>query len=289
LENSPIYKSASERLLYLVKTKGPQTSASLAAQLQITGEAVRQQVTRLAVEGLVVSDLERSGVGRPKKIWKLTPAGEAKFPDRHAFVTIQLIHSIREQLGEAALDRIIEARARETEQSYSAELATAKNLEEKVRRLAAIRAREGYMADWRKESDGSFLLLENHCPICVAATACQGFCRTELATFQKTLGGDSVEISRAEHILEGARRCAYKIRPKDAPGSTEPPETSPARKSPAPRTKKTNANYLRDVGREGRRPLSATGSGLLRPQVGTASPPKRNPIVTPRFATYKVA
>src|SRR5216683_2895822 len=45
---------------------------------------------------------------------------------------------------------------------------------------------------------------------------------------------------------------------------------------------------LHGVMREGRRPLSATGFGLLRPQVGTASPPKRNPMITPQFATYKV-
>ena len=32
----------------------------------------------------------------------------------------------------------------------------------------------------------------------------------------------------------------------------------------------------------------ATGSGSLGPQVGTAFPPKRNFIVTSRFATYKV-
>ena len=45
---------------------------------------------------------------------------------------------------------------------------------------------------------------------------------------------------------------------------------------------------LHGVIREGRWPFSATGSGSLRPQVVTASPPKRNFIVTPRFATYKV-
>ena len=44
---------------------------------------------------------------------------------------------------------------------------------------------------------------------------------------------------------------------------------------------------LHGVMREGRRPLSATGFGSLRPQEGTASPPKRDLMVTPQFATYK--
>jgi predicted ArsR family transcriptional regulator len=55
------------------------------------------------------------------------------------------------------------------------------------------------------------LLIEDHCPICAAAETCQGFCRSELAIFQKTLGED-VEITREEHLLSGGRRCTYRIR-----------------------------------------------------------------------------
>jgi predicted ArsR family transcriptional regulator len=66
------------------------------------------------------------------------------------------------------------------------------------------------MADWRILPDGSYLLSENHCPICAAARLCQGFCRSELAVFRSALG-PSVTVERAEHILAGARRCAYRI------------------------------------------------------------------------------
>jgi predicted ArsR family transcriptional regulator len=67
------------------------------------------------------------------------------------------------------------------------------------------------MAEWRKDDDG-FLLVENHCPICTAAAACQGFCRSELDVFRDALGRDAV-VERIEHILAGARRCAYRITP----------------------------------------------------------------------------
>jgi predicted ArsR family transcriptional regulator len=66
------------------------------------------------------------------------------------------------------------------------------------------------MADWRQEPDGSLLLIENHCPICSAATACQGFCRAELEVFQSVLGPDTT-IRREEHIVSGGRRCSYRI------------------------------------------------------------------------------
>ena len=66
------------------------------------------------------------------------------------------------------------------------------------------------MANAAAGADGALLLVENHCPICVAAKACQGFCRSELALFRETLG-DKVSVERHEHIVSGARRCVYKI------------------------------------------------------------------------------
>ena len=67
------------------------------------------------------------------------------------------------------------------------------------------------MADWREEPDGSLLLVENHCPICAAATACQGFCRAELDVFRAVLG-PAATVERTEHIVTGGRRCSYVIR-----------------------------------------------------------------------------
>ena len=95
------------------------------------------------------------------------------------------------------------------------ELAGAADLGERVARLAAARTREGYMAESWAEGD-EYVLAENHCPICSAATECQGFCRAELETFREVLG-PGVEVERGEHILGGSRRCVYNITPKSRP------------------------------------------------------------------------
>ncbi|MGH9663089.1 MAG: transcriptional regulator, partial [Bryobacteraceae bacterium] len=70
----------------------------------------------------------------------------------------------------------------------------------------------GYMSEVRPEQGGSFLLAENHCPICAAATACQGFCTTELDLFRGVLG-PGVLVERVSHIVSGDRRCAYRVKP----------------------------------------------------------------------------
>lgn len=86
----------------------------------------------------------------------------------------------------------------------------AEGLQEKIERLVAIRNQEGYMAQYSVQEDGSILFIENHCPICAAATVCQGFCRAELKLFREIL---QAEVERTEYILNGARRCAYRITP----------------------------------------------------------------------------
>ena len=203
---------AADRFLALLKTRGPQTSAELGGALGITNEAARQQLVKLAGEGFVESTSQASGVGvgRPVQVWHLTQAGHARFPDAHAELTVQLLRLIQTELGEPALDRLIGARERETLANYSAETADAADLRERVARLAAIRSREGYMAEWQEEPDGTYLLFENHCPICAAASMCQGFCRAELEVFQAVLGRGA-QVTRMEHIPAGARRCAYRI------------------------------------------------------------------------------
>jgi predicted ArsR family transcriptional regulator len=212
LENRQLEKLAPpDRLLFLLKTKGPQTAAELGTSLSITPEAVRQQLLRLSDEGLVQAKSEIRGVGRPAQIYHLAPAAQKRFPDAHAELTAQLIGEIRDVLGEDALEKLIRVRETGTRKRYEALLAGEQSLAKKIARLAEIRNKEGYMATWGKEEEGdSYLLVENHCPICAAASACVGFCRSEQAIFEHVLGRD-VRVERVEHLLAGARRCAYRI------------------------------------------------------------------------------
>jgi len=209
LENSQGAKqSVAERLLMLLKTRGELQASDAGKILGTTGEAMRQQFVKLAKEGLVESKAIPQGVGRPVQYWLLTAEGHARFPDSHADLTVQLLRMIRSSLGEDALDKLITTRETETLQHYQIAMQGADSLEERLSRLAAIRTREGYMADWEKQVDDSYLLVENHCPICAAASTCQGFCRAEREVFSKTL---DAHVERTEHILQGARRCAYRI------------------------------------------------------------------------------
>jgi predicted ArsR family transcriptional regulator len=203
----------SERILRQLKTHGPQGTAALAEALGVSAEAIRQQVQKLLDEALIVGEQERgAGAGRPRRLWSLTAAGHARFPDAHAQLAVDLIASVRALFGDAGVDKLVDARREENRRNYLQSIGNTRNLAERVRRLAAAREHEGYMA--RAEKDGrDWLLIEDHCPICSAARACQGFCRAELELFQEVLG-DQASVKREQHLLTGARRCVYRISPR---------------------------------------------------------------------------
>ena len=203
-------RSTSEQILLLLKSKGPASTRSLAEQLGVSRQGALQQLEKLETEGLVQYDLERQGVGRPSRSWSISAKGQDRFPNTHAQLTVELLDAVRAEFGEAGLERLVQRRDAATETGYRQAVAGAQDLETRLDRLTRLRAAEGYMAEWRPTEDG-YLLIENHCPICAAAAACQGFCRSELAMFRALLAPASVE--RTEHVLAGARRCAYLVRP----------------------------------------------------------------------------
>ena len=210
LDNSEAPQTT-ERILYFIKTKGPVSTATLAKTLDMTGEAARQQVQKLVAAGLIEGRQEaQAGAGRPRQNWVLTEAGNARFPDTHAQLTIKLIGSVRQLFGEAGLDKLISQREEESCSAYAL-ACSAPDLPTRLRQLAAVRDEEGYMA--RVEADGDdWLLIEDHCPICAAARTCQGFCRSELQLFQEVVG-PGASIVREQHLLANAMRCIYRISP----------------------------------------------------------------------------
>lgn len=201
---------ARDRTLFQLKTRGEQTASELARKLRVTAMAVRQQLAALHEEGLVAFRDERRKVGRPARVWRLTEAARRRFPDSHADLTLDLIDAVRSTFGAEGMDRLLATRARRQLAAYRVRMPDGRApLARRVAALAEIRRQEGYMAEWSRERD-AFLLVENHCPICAAAAVCSGLCRDELALFQKVLGRD-VRVERTDHILAGARRCAYRI------------------------------------------------------------------------------
>jgi predicted ArsR family transcriptional regulator len=197
-------------IVRLLKTEGALDSTTLGRRLKLTPMAVRQHLYALQEERLVTSEERPVPRGRPAKHWMLTPDASRLFPDAYAELSVALLSAVEDTFGETGMQRLLDARLTRQQNDYTSRIPASLSVEQKLRRLAQLRTAEGYMAEVRREGKGSFILVENHCPICAAATACQGFCASELDLFRSVLG-PQVDVERTEHIVGGDRRCAYRV------------------------------------------------------------------------------
>lgn len=200
-------------IVKLLKHNGSMDALSLASQLGVTAMAVRQHLYDLQEQRLVTFKEESRTMGRPAKMWTLTSEANRLFPDGYADLTVSLIESLKEAFGDEGLEKLLDIRNRKQLEDYRSKVPASLPLKEKLMTLAEARTAEGYMADVIENSDGSFCLVEKHCPICEAAQACSGLCKKELDMFQHIIG-DGIEITRGEHILKGDNRCVYWIKPE---------------------------------------------------------------------------
>ncbi len=207
-----IKPTSKQQILHVLKMRGEQTAQALAEALEVSPMAVRQHLQALKADGLVTSGTARRPKGRPVKLWRLTEAATPDFPDRHADLMVDLLSSVEAVFGAEGVEALLIERRNRQIAAYCDRLnpSSEQSWRQQVSAIAQMRKQEGYMAEAIEQGDGSILLVENHCPICVAATACQGLCRAELAVFQAVLGS-AVTIERVEHILQGDRRCAYRV------------------------------------------------------------------------------
>lgn len=206
----PAESKTRRRIVTLLKTEGAMDSASLAGRLKVTPMAVRQHLYALQEEKLVGAEERPVPRGRPAKYWRLTRQADRLFPDAYAELNVALIQALGDTFGAAGVQQLLGARLAKQQADYAARITSSAPLAKRLQELARVRTEEGYMAEVRRDGRSAFHFIENHCPICAAATACQGFCTTELDLFRSLLG-PGITVERAEHIVSGDRRCAYRI------------------------------------------------------------------------------
>ena len=203
-------RGAQRRIVDFLKRTSPATVSEIATGLSVTTAAIRQQLGELEQMGFITEQSGRAaGRGRPARAWSLTDLALELFPDRHSDLTLELLNAAREVFGEAGVDQLIAARDEQALAAITEQFGAEADVATRVDALAAHRSAQGYMAEVRAE-DGDLLLIEHHCPVCVAATSCQGICRGELQLFQRVVGQDAV-VERDEHLLSGGERCVYRI------------------------------------------------------------------------------
>ena len=99
-------RSTRMEVLELLRRKGRCSAETIASDLGVTPNAVRQHLTNLERDGLVVSHPERSGRGRPSLLFSLTERADSVFPKRYGQLATMVLQEVQEMGGPEALDEV---------------------------------------------------------------------------------------------------------------------------------------------------------------------------------------
>jgi DeoR family transcriptional regulator, suf operon transcriptional repressor len=196
-------------LLLLLKKRGEAEARQLADALDVTVSAVRQHLAGLIAAGLVAHRQEPRGPGRPPIRYSLASAGEALFPRFYGELTNELLEYVEDE-DPQLLDLIFERRRRRRVEQAKRRLA-GKSFPRRVAELTAILDADGYLADFTRRRDGSYLVTEHNCAILGVAQRYGLACSTEIEFLREALPDATVE--RVAHKMAGAHVCSYEIRP----------------------------------------------------------------------------
>ena len=151
-------------ILRLLKQRGASDAEALASQLGISAMAVRQHLYALRARKLVSSEPQARPVGRPAKMWSLTPAAAPFFPDGHAGLAVNMLRAAEQTFGEEGVKRVVLQCARQQIEAYRSRIPAGGSLRNRLKKVMSLRNEEGYMAELRRQPDGSFLLIRE--PLC---------------------------------------------------------------------------------------------------------------------------
>ena len=176
-------------ILTALKRQRSATIAHLADELQLTGEAIRQQLLQLQREGWIVAKVSRGPdrrTGRPATSYSLTEAGDHLFPKHYDILNVALIDAISAELGPDAARRVLR---------HVAEEKVAAN--EPALRDLPLSERVVAMRDWYLESDpymdvepasDGFYLVERNCPFYNTAMRRPILCNVSINALTRLLG-----------------------------------------------------------------------------------------------------
>ena len=199
------------RVLRSLLLNQKRTVNELAESVDINPISVRHHVTKLEAEGLILSEEERHGVGRPRLIFSLTPKGMEQFPQRYLQLTLRLLEQLKTSLPEKVLGNIF----KEVAEGIADDLTQDINLEdldlkERLELLQEVLTSEGFMVDLQEE-EGNFYIVEASCTYHHVGEDYPEICMVDQELIAHFV---SSTPKRVECILDGDKQCKYLIKDK---------------------------------------------------------------------------
>jgi len=204
-------------ILEILKTHGQATVDGLADALGLTPMTVRHHLGILEERDLIVSEVERGRVGRPRYVYRLTPAADELFPRAYHLLAERVLAKIKEQYGVAEARAILQSVAGDLAASHADEVAD-KPFTERLVAVEDIMAAEGFRV---RMGDGQQAAVEVcNCAYRHVAAQHPEVCELDHALMEGLLGQS---LERVKHAPAGDDCCRFVVTEPSPADSPEAP------------------------------------------------------------------
>lgn len=180
----------------------------LADKVGISPISVRHHIASLEAGGLITSEDERHGVGRPRQVFFLTEAGVEQFPTRYVRLTLRLLEHLKETMPKTMINQLFSQMAEDLAKDL-AEGTETKNLSmiERLNLVKNLLRQEGFSIEWEQFDDG-YQIHEASCPYYYIGQNHPEVCAVDQILISTVL---SVPAEKVKCILNGDNNCTYLI------------------------------------------------------------------------------
>ncbi len=195
-------------VLQTLLTQPRSTINDLADKVGISPISIRHHIANLEAEGLISSEDERHGVGRPRQLFSLTDIGVEQFPTRYVRLTIRLLEHLKDTMPEAMISKLFSQMAEDLARDLS-DGTEMKNLtmKERLNLVKELLKREGFNIEWEQLENG-YEIHEASCPYYYIGQNHPEVCTVDQILISKVL---SVPTEKVKCILNGDSNCTYVV------------------------------------------------------------------------------
>lgn len=200
-----------QQILAFIKQQRETTTAAIAKHLNVTYEAVRQQLRQLESGQLVISYKQRDEnqrKGRPTQYYTLSAAAEHLFPKAYDELAVELIDRVAATLGPDALREVLASFADANVREWKPRLQNM-SLKERLEALKSVYFEDdAFMQVAIDESSDEIRLIERNCPFLNVASRRPALCSVTVSTLSQLLG---YRVVREKRFQNGDGRCVFRV------------------------------------------------------------------------------
>jgi predicted ArsR family transcriptional regulator len=192
------------RIVALLR-RSPRTVNELAAELDLTDNAVRAHLATLERDGLVQQSGSRPGFRKPNLTYELTTEAGQFFPKPYGAVLGQLLTVLAERMTPDELEALLREVGRRIAARYAGQVGAA-DLRERVAEAVAVLGELGGLAEV-EPGDGALVVRGFDCPLAGVVESHPAACRLAEALLAELVG-----VPVAECCQHGTPpRCAFTV------------------------------------------------------------------------------